>query len=173
MRRTVCICVFLVALVVPAAAFALHVKDTDGTLVVTNGTAPRGTPVVTLVIKGAAIGHLDAGRIVIQDLVPNDPYSPEVTGFSWKRDSQDLTETTYGGVGQNFRLRAVGGAYKITIYGQGVDLVASGTGNVVLAGSPDAGVTDGKYSLNGQDFRSLPATPTKQLQIAAPTVATG
>jgi hypothetical protein len=172
-RRTLGICVFLVALVVPAAASALQLKDGDGTLVVTNGTAPRGTPVVTLVIKGAAIGHLDAGRVVIQDLVPNDPNSPEVTGFSWKRDSQDLTETTYGGVGQNFRFRAVGGAYKITIYGQGVDLVASGTGNVVLAGSPDAGGTDGKYSLNGQDFRSLPDTPTKQLQIGVSNGSTG
>jgi len=171
-RRTVVICASLVALLVPAAAFALRGADGDGTLVVRNGTAPRGMPVVTLVIKGAAIGHVDAGRIVIEDLVPNDPNGAEVSGYSWKRDSQDGTEETYGGVGQNFRFRAVGGAYKITIYGQGVDLVASGQGTAVLAGSPDS-ASDGSYSLNGQDFRSLPATATRQLRISVPTSATG
>ena len=175
MRRTIVICAALAALAVPATAFALHLGPGDGTLVVQNGTAPRGTAVVTLVIHGAAIGQISGlGKIVIDD--PTDDFTPEVTGYNWHRQTGD-TEDTWGGAGPNFRFRAVGGTYKITIYGSGVDLVASGKGSVVLAGSPDAAASDGRYSLNGQDYRSLPATPTPSLRIsistAAPTSATG
>jgi hypothetical protein len=178
MRRTVVFCASLVALVVPAAALAVHDAQGDGTLVVKNGSAPRGTPVVVLVIRGAAIGQISgAGRIVIDDPTPNDGFAPEVTGYNWHKDTGE-TETTYGGAGSatggaDFRFRAVGGVYKITIYGSGVDLVASGRGNVVLTGSSDAPSLDGKYSLNAGDFRSLPATPTKPLTIGQPTSAAG
>jgi hypothetical protein len=44
---------------------------------------------------------------------------------------------------------------------------------VILAGSSDLPTRDGFFSLNGGDFRSLPATPTKQLTIGVPTSATG
>ncbi len=171
MRRTVVICALLAALAVPAAGLAVHLAPGDGTLVVQNGTAPRGTPVVTLVIRGAAIGHISGfGTLVIDDLTPADGSSPEVTGAIWRRDSGD-TATKWGGT--DFRFRAVGGVYKITVYGAGVDLVASGHGNVILAGSPDTPTRDGQYSLNGGDFRSLPASPTKPLAIGVPTSATG
>lgn len=170
MRRTVVICASLVALVVPAAALAIRDAPGDGTLVVKNGSAPRGTPVVTLVIHGAAIGHIFGGTIVIDDPITGDGFTPEVTGASWRKDIGDTT-TKWGGV--DFRFRAVGGSYKITIYGSGVDLVASGHGNVILAGSSDLPTRDGFFSLNGGDFRSLPATPTKQLTIGVPTSATG
>jgi hypothetical protein len=173
MRRTVVICASLVALVVPAAALSTGLAIGDGTLVVKNGSAPRGTPVVTLVIKGAAIGQISGvGKIVIDDPTPGDGFSPEVTGANWHRDT-GATETTWGGAGPDFRFRAVGGTYKITIYGSGVDLVASGHGTVVLAGSSDTPTRDGSYSLNGYDFRSLPAPPTKQLTIGVPPSATG
>jgi hypothetical protein len=158
------------ALAVPATALALHLGPGDGTLVVQSGSAPRGTAVVTLVITGVAIGQISGyGRVVIDD--PTGDFIPEVTStnYVWHRSSG--TEETWAG--SSFRFRAVGGTYKITIYGQDVDLVASGQGTVVLAGSPDAPTTDGRYSLNGQDFRSLPATPTKQLRIFAPSSATG
>jgi hypothetical protein len=170
-RRSVVICASLVALLVPAAAFALEASAGDGTLVVQNGTAPRGIPVVTLVIHGVAIGEVTGyGRVVIDDPTPNDDFTPEVTNYSWVRQT-DTTEQTWGGT--DFRFRAVGGTYKITIYGSGVSLVASGQGTVVLTGSPDAPKSDGKYSLNGQDFKSLPTTPTKQLRIFIPTSTTG
>jgi hypothetical protein len=163
----------LAALAVPATAFALHFGPGDGTLVIQNGTAPRGTPVITLVIHGAAIGQISGlGKIVIDDPTPNDAFTPEVTGYNWHRQTGE-TEDTWGGAGPNFRFRAVGGTYKITIYGTGVDLVASGKGSVVLTGSPDAVGSDGRYSLNGQDFKSLPATSTASLRIFAPTAATG
>jgi hypothetical protein len=171
MRRTVVICASLVALSVPAAAFALQLGPGDGTLVVQNGTAPRGVAVVTLVISGAAIGQIEGfGKIVIEDPTPNDGAPPEVTGADWNRQSGDTY--TYGGSGPGFRFRAVGGTYKITLYGTGVDLVASGRGSVVLTGSPDIPQHDGLYSLNGAEFHSLPATPTRQLQISLPTSAT-
>jgi hypothetical protein len=172
-RRIVVIWATLAALAVPATAFAVHRGLGDGTLVVQNGAAPRGTPVVTLVIHGAAIGQISGlGKIVIDDPTPNDAFTPEVTGYNWHRQT-GVTEDTWGGAGPGFRFRAVGGTYKITVYGSGVDLVASGQGSVVLAGSPDATASDGRYSLNGQDYRSLPATPTKSLRIFAPTSATG
>lgn len=126
---------------------------------------------MTLVIRGAAIGHVGGlGTIVIDDLTPTDGSTPEVTGAVWHKDSGD-TATKWGGT--DFRFRAVGGVYKITIYGSSVDLVASGRGNVILAGSPDIPTTDGKYSLGGGDFHSLPATPTKLLPIGLPSSATG
>jgi len=169
MRRTVVICASLVALVVPAVALSTGLAIGDGTLVVKNGSAPLGTPVVTLVIHGAAIGQITQGAIVIDDPTPGDGFTPEVTGATWRKAIGDTT-TKWGGV--NFRFRAVGGSYyKITIYGSGVDLVASGHGNVILAGSTDLPTRDGVYSLNGGDPRSLPATPTKQLTVGVPTSA--
>jgi hypothetical protein len=172
-RRIVVIWATLAALAAPATALALHLGPGDGTLVVQNGTAPRGTAVITLVIHGAAIGQISGlGKIVIDDPTPNDAFTPEVTGYNWHRQTGD-TEDTWGGAGPNFRFRAVGGTYKITVYGSGIDLVASGQGSVVLAGSSDASASDGRYSLNGQEFHSLPAAPTKSLRIFAPTSATG
>ncbi|HWX08789.1 MAG TPA: hypothetical protein VNY33_02330 [Gaiellaceae bacterium] len=168
MRRTVVIWASLAALAAPATAFALHLGPGDGTLVVQNGSAPKGVAVVTLAITGVAIGQISGyGRVVIDD--PTGDHIPEVTNYVWHRSSG--TEETWAG--NNFRFRAVGGTYKITVYGQDIDLVASGQGSVVLTGWPDAPATDGHYSLNGQDFRSLPATPTKLLRIFAPTSATG
>jgi hypothetical protein len=166
-RRTVVICASLIALLVPAAALALQ-SGGDGTLVVQNGTAPKGVAVITLVIRGVAIGQISGyGKVVIDD--PTGDNIPEVTNYVWHRSTG--TEDTWAG--SNFRFRAVGGTYRITVYGQDVDLVASGQGTVVLTGSPDAPTTDGRYSLNGQDFRSLPATPTKPLRIFVATSATG
>jgi len=154
---------------VPAAALAVHAAIGDGTLVVTNGSAPRGTPVVTLVVHGAAIGYIAQGTIVIDDPTPNDG-APEVTNATSHKDVSDTIQK-WGGL--DLRFRAVGGSYRITIYGTGVDLVASGHGNVILAGSTDLPTRDGTYSLNGADPRSLPATPTKLLTIGVPTSATG
>lgn len=175
-RRTVVICAALAAFLVPAVALAVTQAAGDGTLVVENGNAPRGVAVVTLVIRGAAIGEVTGlGKVVIDDPTPGDGFDPEVTGADWRRDSSDTapgggTETTWGGT--DFRFRAVGGTYKITVYGSDVDLVASGHGTVVLAGTTDTPTAhDGRYSLNGAPSKSLPATPTKLLTISASTTA--
>jgi hypothetical protein len=178
MRRTVVTCVLLAAFAVPATALAVRLAPGDGTLVIQNGNASRG-PVVTLVLRGAAIGQITGfGRLVIQDLTPNNGAPPEVTGFAWHKsivtDKVTLDTADVWGVGitDTVRFRAVGDTYRITIYGSDVDLVASGNGNAIVAGSPDDPAHDGRYSLNGGDFHSLPATQTK-LTIAVPASAAG
>ena len=166
-RQTVVICASLVALLAPAAALAVQEGSGDGTLVVKDGSAPKGVAVVTLAIQGAVIGHVAGrGRLVIEDLTGT--FVPEVTNYDWHKTS-GLGEDTW--VGTDFRFRAVGGTYKITIYGQDISLVASGQGSAVLTGLPDAPAADGRFSLNGSLFRSLPATPTRPLLI--PTASTG
>jgi hypothetical protein len=160
MRRIVVTCASLAALAVPAAAAG---APGEGTLVVKNGIAPQGTPVVVLVIRGAAIGQVTgSGKILIRDESPDDEFTPEVTGADWHKPKGD-NGTMYGGPG--FRFRAVGGAYTITIWGSGVSLVASGRGSVFLTGSSETPSRDGVYSLNGDDFRSLPPQTTRQLMI--------
>jgi hypothetical protein len=162
MRRTVVICAFLSVLAVPAAAPA---APGDGTLVVRNGNAPKGTPVVTLVIKGAAIGQVTGySRIQISDPHPYDDFAPEVTGADWQKDKGEDGVQWGGG---SFRFRVVGGGYyyKITIWGSGIDLVASGRGTAILTGSAEAPLRDGTYSLNGGEFKSLPARTTAALTI--------
>jgi hypothetical protein len=163
MRRLALLSVSLLALAVPAAAWAMAQAPGDGTLVVKNGAAPHGVPVVTLIVTGAAIGRVtNLGTIVIDDSTPNDPFSPEVTGYDWHKDTSG-TATKW--TGTNMKFRAVGGTYKITIYGSGVDLSVVGRGYVTLAGVPDTTTGDGVYSLNGDNFRSLPASPLVKLTL--------
>jgi hypothetical protein len=119
------------------------------------------------VISGAAIGRVTGlGTIVIDDATPQDPFSPEVTGWDWHKDVSD-TATRWSGSGMSFR--AVGGTYKVTIYGSGVYLTAIGHGRVLsLAGIPDTTTGDGIYSFNDDPFKSLPANPLTQVPLAAP-----
>jgi hypothetical protein len=176
MRRTVVICAVLAAFAVPATALGLSLAPGDGTIVIQNGNAARG-PVVTLVLRGAAIGQITGyGRLVIQDLTPNNGAPPEVSGFLWHKSvvTDKVTDDTADvwGVTDTLRFRAVGDTYRITIYGSDVDLVASGNGNAILTGSPDDPAHDGRYSLNGGEFHSLPAAPMK-LAVAVPASAAG
>ena len=127
-------------------------------------------PVVTLIVTGAAIGRVtNLGTIVIDDSTPNDPFSPEVTGVRLAQGLTSDTATKWGGT--NFKFRAVGGKYTITIYGSGVDVVRGRPGIVTLTGVPDTTPGDGTYSLNGDDFRSLPASPLEKLTLG--TLADG
>jgi len=167
MRRLAVLSVSLLALAAPAAAWALTQASGDGTLVVKNGAGPRGVPVVTLVITGAAIGHVSGlGTIMIEDLNANDAVSPEVTGANYRKDLSP-TVTKWGGV--DFRFRAVGGTYRITIYGSDVDLSAVGHGYVWLTGLSDPTTGDGTYSLNGDPPRSLPATTLAKAPVGTPS----
>ena len=166
--RIALICASLGALVVPAAAVSMSAAPGDGSLVVKNASAPRGTPVVALTITGAVWGHIGAGRIVIDDATPNDNLSPEVTGAGNSRDVAN-SDTARAWSGVDFKFRAVGGRYTILIYGSAIDVVAFGSGHVVLTGVPDSSVGDGTYSLNGESFRSLPGAPAKQQTIGVGT----
>jgi hypothetical protein len=90
-----------------------------------------------------------------------------VTGAEWRGDSK-VSDTAQVWRGQNFKFRAVAGKNMVVlVYGSGVDLVAIGKGTVRLAGLPDTTVGDGKYSLNGADFVSLPPTQTDKRAVAS------
>jgi hypothetical protein len=173
MRRLSVILALATAIVVPAIAAAGTGGAGDGSLVVRNGQAPyvpgvSGTPVVQLTITGSVIGQVGGtGKLVI-DAGPNaDPNSePIVTGAGLPRDSR-LSDTAQVWRGTTFKFRAVGGTYTLLVYGTQVNLVAVGTGTVRLAGMPDTPSGDGKYSLNGNDFVSLPGAQTDKRSIAA------
>jgi hypothetical protein len=162
MRRLPVILGLSGVLAAPAAALAAGVTTGDGSLVVKNGSAPFGTPVVALQITGSVIGQIDHGKLVIDPGVSGD--APQVTGAEWRGDSTK-SETAQVWKGNDFRFRAVGGRYTVLVYGSGVNLVAVGKGTVKLAGVPDTPMGDGKYSLNGDDFVSLPDASSKLLTI--------
>jgi hypothetical protein len=165
MRRLSVIFVVGAALVVPVVALAGTGASSDGSLVVHNGQAPVGTPVVVLSITGSVIGNVDHGTIKIDGgpLDAGSPKAPQVTpGARCVTPEGDTKQTCKG---DNFSFRAVGGHYTLVVYGTGVDVVAVGTGSVRIAGIPDLGAGDGKYSVNGADFASLPGIQTDKLLI--------
>ena len=160
MRRPAIILVSLLALALPASAFALHTAPGDGTLVVKDAIGPQNKPVVALNITGAVIGHIAGlGHIVI-DPGPNGN-TPEVSGYDSRNDSasSDTAQVWYG---TDFKFRAIGGHWTILIYGSDVDVFAIGKGTVTLTGLADDPKGDGTYSTNGQDFKSLPGTPVQK-----------
>jgi hypothetical protein len=160
MRRLVVMLASLAALAAPAAASSAG--SGDGTLVVKNGVAPAGLPVVQLTITGSVIGKIEHGKIVIDAGVGNP--APQVTDYESTSPSSKI-DTAQVWRGQDFTFRAVGGKYTILVYGSGVNLVAVGKGSVKLTGLPDTPLGDGKYSLNGDDFVSLPGTQSDKLSI--------
>jgi hypothetical protein len=167
MRQIVVMFVVLAAVAAPAAALAQATATGDGSLVVRNGEAPAGVPVVALRITGSAIGHIDYGRIVI-DAGSSSDAVPQVIGAGrpgdWiKSDTAQVWPASGKALDVNFR--AVGGTFTILVYGSGVSLVAAGSGSVRLAGLPDTPHGDGQYSLNDADFTSLPGVQTARLLI--------
>jgi hypothetical protein len=176
MRRLVFTCALLGALAIPAAALAVQSDPGDGSLVVRggdngDGIGPGTRPVVSLVINGFVIGHVSGqGRIAIYDTDATDQASPEVTGATRLRDwtlQNGIAASSWQGT--NFSFRAVGGTFKVVVWGSGVYVFASGQGKVTLTGSVDSSQSDGSYSLNGLPWLSIPLEATKT--IASPPAA--
>jgi hypothetical protein len=177
MRRLAILCVPFGVLAVPAAALAFTAAAGDGSLVVKNGGAPAKTAVVTLVINDTAIGHVSTGSpdqvdtvVIVDANNTGDVAASASTGATLAKTS--IPDTLTGGtrtklVGSDFRFRAAGGLYNMTIYGSGVDLFAVGQGKATLQGSPDPSTADGRYSINGADWHSLPAQASDWLPIAS------
>jgi hypothetical protein len=163
MRRLVVMLVLISGL---ASAGTLAAATGDGTLVVKNGVAPQGMPVVQLTITGSVIGKVEHGKIIIDAGIGST--APQVTDAAWgpRPSSKIDTAQVWGGT-DTFTFRAVGGKYTILVYGSGVNLVAVGKGSVKLTGQPDTPKGDGKYSLNGDDFVSLPGTQTDKLAVGS------
>jgi hypothetical protein len=165
MRRLSVIFAVGAALTVPVVALAGTGASSDGSLVVHNGQAPAGTPVVVLSITGSVIGNVDHGKIIVDGgpSAVDNSRAPQVTsGAVCTRATGDTKQTCKG---DNFSFRAVGGHYTLLVFGTGIDVVAVGTGWVRLQGIPDVPVGDGRYSVNGGDFASLPGIQTDKLLI--------
>jgi hypothetical protein len=166
------LCLPLIALAAPASAFALRDASGDGTLVVKGGAAPRGVPVVTLVINGTAIGHVSTGSpdvvdwVVIDDVNNTNDIGASVTNGAPSLTRKTVSDTETKFTGSDFRFRAAGGVYKIWIYGSGVDLFAVGQGKVTLQGT-QSDTPDGVYAFNGGAWHSLPAAPSDWLPVKA------
>jgi hypothetical protein len=169
MRRLPVILAVGAALAAPVVALAGTGTSTDGSVVVHNGSAPPsspgtlGTPVVVLSISGSVIGNVDHGTVKIDGgpLDAGSPKAPQFTpGARCVTPDGDTKQTCKG---DNFSFRAVGGHYTLVVYGTGVDIVAVGSGWVRVQGIPDVPVGDGKYSVNGADFASLPGVETDKL----------
>lgn len=174
MRRLALLCLPLGALALPAAALAVGAAVGDGTLVIKAGNAPAKVAVVTLAIDGTVIGHVSSGSPDQKDTVyivdANNTGDVGSSGIDLTKTSgaDPLTSGTKWKLsGSDFRFRAADGVYKVTIYGSGVDLFAVGQGKVTLVGGPDPSVPDGRYSLNGGDWHSLPAQATDWLKITS------
>ena len=167
MRRLVVILAVFASLAIPAGALAVYAAAGDGTLVVKNGAAPAGTPVVALRITGSVIGTVtNYGKITIDPGVNAD--APIVTGYDTRANST-VIDTAQVWKGSDMKFRAVGGKYTILVYGSGVNLVAVGKGTVQVAGLPNTPHGDGQYAINEKDFVSLPGTQTDKLFIGTTT----
>ncbi len=151
MRRLAFICAVL-GLVLPASALAARNSPADGTLAVRSASGDPGIPVIGLNVTGAAVGQIVRGRIMIDDPNPNDGPAPDVTGAERARDISN-TATVYSGT--NIRFRAVGGRFRIRIFGTGIDANVVGQGTVWFTGSTTL-LNSGKYSVNGGDWKPVP-----------------
>jgi hypothetical protein len=165
MRRTALIIV-LCALFVPAAAWAAPRVLGDGTLSVRNGDGS-----VRLDLdRGVVIGRLGRGTVELigaadpgctSALVWDD--GEQIVGTFDTRTSVDGAVTvrcTYAG--QNLRFRLLGSdAGTIRLIGDNISLSAVGRGRGQVKGqssvlTPKRAVSDGTWSVNGEDYLSLP-----------------
>jgi hypothetical protein len=173
MRRLALILGLVSAIAVPAAALAGIGAPDDGSLVVKNGQAPYNptstpnVPVVQLTITGSVIGSVNGGGKVVIDAGANADATaePQVTGAGLPSVSPRSATAQVWTSTAGFKFRAVGGIYTVLVYGSQVNLVAVGTGTVRLAGMPDTPKGDGRYSLNGDAFASLPGIQTDKRSI--------
>lgn len=166
MRRLVLVFALCGALAAPAAVLAARTSPGDGTLVVQDGQAPNGVAVVKLTITGSVIGQVTGTGKIIIDPGANGA-TPQVTGAGTPDTVKGFPTAQKWGYTDGFKFRAVDGTFTIVIYGSGVNLVAIGTGTVSLAGMPSTPSGDGRYSLNGANWRSLPGTQTDKISIGA------
>jgi hypothetical protein len=139
----------LVALLLPSLGTATTVNAGDGTLSVRDG---RGKFVINA--RGGVIGSFARGRVIITDPVDGDGTGPIVSGDDWHHDRGDTTDI-YGGTKVRFRL--IGGMFKITVIGRGVNLAVVGRGSVTVNG--EGTLDDGSYSVNGGDYLPVPWDP--------------
>ena len=127
------------------AGFAGAAEPATGTLSVVDG---KGA--VMLDLRGSVLGRLAAGTLRVTDQTPNDRFGALVVGR--KVTPERIGPRTVVYRGQGLRFRMLGGAYRVSVRGTGIDVSAVGRGVVVLDGDPRfAGDDVGSYSLDGVD----------------------
>lgn len=170
MRRILLSCAGIAVLLLPAASAAgAHRHARPGFVVVRRATGDGGAyghPVVTLVVRGFVLGSVSQqqARVDIYHL-PSAAGGggPQVSGADVTRTTvhwRRFTGVEYNGSG--FRFRASGGSYRVVVRGSGIYLFAGGHGVVTVHGSTVYPHSDGKYSIDGGKFRSLPARPLRR-----------
>jgi len=169
MRRILPLCALLALLALPAVAGARAAAPAKPGFVVVRKASGDGSvnglPVATVIVQGFLLGRishearvdvyqlaLGAGQGAVQ--VKGADLSARAITWSGFRGKHPLTGKEY--TGSNFRFRAIGGDYRVVVRGSGIYLFAGGQGNVTLRGSVHHPRSDGKFSVNGGPFRSLP-----------------
>lgn len=147
MRRLLIFTVLVVALALPAASSARSFSSSDGTLSVLDA---RG--VITIQGRGAVIGSVGKGTVMINDPIDGDGTGPIVSGDDWSKDKTD-TATIWGGT--KVRFRNIGGAFKVVVRGRGINLSFVGKANVIVNGAGTD--NDGSYAVNGGEYNLIPA----------------
>jgi hypothetical protein len=165
--RRIAVLSLLVALLIPAAAYAVRTAPGDGTLSIRNGEG-----MVKLNVRGVIIGRFDSGRLVVDAPRDGDCDLLEVWGAT-----REIPYTDEDGVayrcqfnGKNIRFRFIGGQHQIQIGrvlapARDIDLSVVGRGTAFLKGSTSP--LDGVYSRNGEPFQSMP-DEGKRFEVAAP-----
>lgn len=173
MRRILLSCAILGLLALPAAWASASAQATSkpGYLVLKDGAddgGVNGHPFVTLVVHGFVLGRIQQAtqqgeaRVDVYQLPSKGGQgAPTAAGPYASKPLRwhGLAGREFSGSG--FRFRALGGFYRVVVRGTGVYLFAGGHGNVTLRGSSFDRRSDGKYSLDGGPFRSLPTRLVK------------
>jgi hypothetical protein len=160
MRRTLLICLLTAALL-PAAALAGPAVAGEGTLSVRNGDGR----LALIGFRGAIIGRVGVGRLTIVE--PRTGTCD--TQLVWAADTVRATILPGGELGEgrfacvytgaNMRFRLVGAQDEVRLRGRDIGASIVGRGTAIVEG--DGGLFDGLYSLNGEDYRSLPDEATR------------
>lgn len=162
MRKFLILC--LAALAIPAASFARNAPPANnGTLSIREA---RG--IVQLNARGSMTGRLN-GRLTITDPRPYDVKRAIVYGATrtiYKNEKTTIFQ------GKNLRFRAIGAQFRIRAEGKAIYVSALARGSVLLdgAGDPSANIFyDGVFSLNDEEYQSLPNDPTPFDLVASPS----
>jgi hypothetical protein len=162
MRKLLVPC--LLALVIPATAYTrTPPAASNGTLSIREA---RG--IVQLNARGSMTGRLN-GRLTITDPKPYDSKRPVVYGAT-KTIYRNEKTTVFQG--RNLRFRLIGSLYQIRAEGKAIFVSAIGRGKGVLDGAGDVTANifyDGVWSLNDEQYKSLPDDPTPFELVATST----
>jgi hypothetical protein len=153
--RSLIVVLVVGALVAPATALALKRAPGDGTLAIKGGEG-----IVRLELRGAVIGAIARGTLVVVDPEDNSCDKPLVFDADTavrRIEPGDLGQKRVACfyTGSNMRFRFVGGQNELRLNGRGIGISAVGRGTAFLKGSVRV-ADDGQYSLNGAAWESLP-----------------